>query len=195
VSYDFLVKKIMNSRRSAALFVLIASCLPLVTGACGVPVAASVASTAADGASYAATNKTTFDHFTSMVTRKDCSTLRVLDNEKICRDREDGHDPYSVSYSDPFRSAGEGGVEYSPPLEPATNVPAVSWDAAAYQAPAPAAPDTPPATTPFTVSPATLASTPAAPAPAAAPATHTKKKKSSAHAPRKSGQGQVASRS
>jgi hypothetical protein len=188
-----LVKKIMNSRRSAALFVLIASSLPLVTGACGVPIAASVASTAADGASYAATDKTTFDHFTSMVTRKDCSTLRVLDNEKICRDREDGHDPYSVSYSDPFRSAGEGGVEYSPPLEPATNVPAVSWDAAAYQAPA--APDTPPAT-PTTASPAALASTPAAPAPVAAPAaTHAKKKKSSAHEPRKSGQGQVASRS
>jgi hypothetical protein len=193
VSCGFLVKKIMNSRRSAALFVLIASSLPLVTGACGVPIAASVASTAADGASYAATDKTTFDHFTSMVTRKDCSTLRVLDNEKICRDREDGHDPYSVSYSDPFRSAGEGGVEYSPPLEPATNVPAVSWDAAAYQAPA--APDTPPAT-PTTASPAALASTPAAPAPVAAPAaTHAKKKKSSAPAPRKSGQGQVASRS
>jgi hypothetical protein len=194
VSYDFLVKKIVNSRRPAALFVLIASCLPLVTGACGVPIAASVASTAADGASYAATNKTTFDHFTSMVTRKDCSTLRVLDNEKICRDREDGHDPYAVSYSDSFRSAGEGGVEYSPPLESAANVPAVSWDAAAYQAPAQAAPDTPPAT-PTTASPATLASTPAAPAPAAVPAAHAKKKKSSAHAPRKSGQGQVASRS
>jgi hypothetical protein len=188
-----LVKKIMNSGRST-LLVLIASCLPLVTGACGVPVAASVASTAADGASYATTNKTTFDHFASMVTRKDCSTLRVLDNEKICRDREDDHDPYSVSYSDPFRSAGEGGVEYSPPLESAANAPTVSWDAAAYQAPVSTAPGTPPAVPPA-ASPAILASTPAAPAPAAAPATHTKKKKSSVHAPKKPGQGQVASRS
>jgi hypothetical protein len=188
----------MSSGRSTVLVVLIAGCLPLVTSACGVPVAASVASTAADGASYATTNKTTFDHLTSMVTRKDCSTLRVIDNEKICRDREDGHDPYSVSYNDPFRSAGEGGVEYSPPLEPAANAPAASWDAAAYQqAPAPAVPETSPAAPP-TASPAALASTQAAPAPAAAPAAHantSKKKKSSARAPKKPAQGQVASRS
>jgi hypothetical protein len=189
VSYSFLVKKIMNSGRS--VFVLIAGCLPLVTGACGVPVAASVASTAADGASYATTNKTTFDHFTSMVTRKDCSTLRVIDHEKICRDREDGHDPYSVSYSDPFRTAGEGGVEYSPPLEPTANAPAASWEVAAYQTPAPATAEMPPA-----ASPAALASAPANPASAAAPAAHVnKKKKSSARAPKKPAQGQVASRS
>jgi len=197
VSYSFLVKKKMNSSRSSVLLVLIAGCLPLVTGACGVPVAASVASTAADGASYATTNKTTFDHLTSMVTKKDCSTLRVLDNEKICRDREDSHDPYSVSYSDPFRSVGEGGVEYSPPLEAAANAPATSWDAAAYQTPAPAASETAPVATPPAASPAALASTQAVPAPAAAPATHAnkKKKKSSAHAPKKPAQGQVASRS
>jgi len=187
------MKKIMNSRRATVLLVLIASCLPLVTGGCGVPVAATVASTAADGASYATTNKTTFDHLTSMVTKKDCSTLRVIDNEKICRDREDGHDPYSVSYSDPFRSAGEGGVEYSAPLESAANVPATSWDAAAYQTPAAAAA---PDTTPAALTNAQAAPVPAvAPAPTAAPASRVhKKKKASAHAPKKSVQGQVASR-
>src|SRR5258708_12307357 len=130
----------MNSSRSSVLLVLFAGCLPLVTGACGVPVAASVASTAADGASYATTNKTTFDHLTSMVTRKDCSTLRVLDNEKVCRDREDAHDPYAVSYSDPFRSVGEGGVEYSPPLHPPPTPPPPPCDPPPLQPPPPAAP-------------------------------------------------------
>jgi hypothetical protein len=175
----------MNPSR-LAVPLLIAICLPLLTGGCGLPLAATAASTAADGASYATTNKSTFDHFTSMVSKKDCAALRMLDNNKICREREDGHDPYSVSYSDPFRSAGEGGVEYSAPLESAANAPAASWDAAAYKAPAPVASPAEP--------PTALANTQAAPAPAATPATHVRKKQPAARMPKKPAQGQVASR-
>lgn len=172
----------MNSLRPSAPLLLMAICLPLLTSGCGIPIGVTAASTAADGASYATTNKTTLDHFTSMVTKKDCSTARMIGNNKMCRDREDGHDPYSVSYSDPFRSAGEGGVEYSAPLESSANVPAASWDAAAYKAPS-AAPVTAPASSADTqVAPA--------PAPAAAPAAHPRKK----HAAKKPAQGQVASR-
>jgi hypothetical protein len=178
----------MNPCRSSTLL-LVAICLPLATGGCGMPMGVTAASTAADGASYATTNKTTFDHFASMVTKKDCSMMRVVENDKMCREREDGHDPYSVSYSDPFRSAGEGGVEYSPPLESAGNAPATSWSAAAYQAPTPtaAAPVATPAEPPVASA--------RAPVPAAAPKAHAHKKKTaSAHGPKKPAQGQVASR-
>lgn len=173
----------MNSQRPVGLSVLTAICLPLLAGGCGVPVAVTAASTAADGASYAATDKTGFDHFASMVTKKDCATMRMFHNEKICREREDGHDPYAVSYSDPFRSVGEGGIEYSPPLEAAPNAPASSWDAAAYKTPPAAASVEPPAAQ-------------AAPAPAAAPSAHARKKHAaaSAKAAKKSTKGQVASR-
>ncbi len=185
MGYNLLIKKFMNAPR-LALLLSIAICLPLLTGGCGLPLATTAASTAADGASYATTNKSTFDHFTSMVSKKDCSALRMLDNNKICREREDGHDPYSVSYSDPFRSAGEGGVEYSAPLESAANAPAASWDAAAYKMPAPAAIPAKP--------PTALVDTQAPPAPAATPATHVGKKKPAARVPKKAAPGQVASR-
>ena len=179
----------MNSGWSICL---IALCLPLMTGGCGVPIAVSVASTAADGASYAATNKTGLDHFASMVTKKDCATTRMFQNEKVCRPREDGHDPYDVSYSDSFRTAGEGGVEYSPPLEAAPNAPATSWDAAVYKTPAAAAPATATAPVAAPAASASAQATPApTPAPAATPTSPAHKKK---HAAKKAAPGQVAAR-
>lgn len=107
--------------------------LPLLTGACGAPLAVTAASYGADGVSYAASKKTTTDHFASMVTKEDCAFWRILKNQKICKPRETDHDPYQVNYDEPFRMQAEGaGVSYGPPLNAQAGAPPVAWEASAY---------------------------------------------------------------
>src|SRR5262252_4441873 len=103
----FLKKKFMSSPRLTLLVLPIALGLPLLTGACGAPAGVVAASYGADGVSVADSGKTTGDHFTSMVTKKDCSVLRVFRNQNICRPREGDHDPYQVNYDEPFRDQSE----------------------------------------------------------------------------------------
>jgi hypothetical protein len=108
--------------------------LPLLTGGCGAPTAVAAASYGADGVSLAESGKTTGDHFTSMVTKKDCAFWRVLRGQKICYERQGDRDPYQVNYSEPFRDQSEGGgIEYHAPLRAAPDAPVSSWDAAAYK--------------------------------------------------------------
>jgi hypothetical protein len=134
----------MNFPRLSLLLLPVALGLPMLTGACGAPVAVVAASYSADGVSLAESGKTATDHAASMVSKKDCALWRVFRNRKICQDRDpDQPDPYKVNYDEPFRQVGEGGaVEYSPPPHAAADAPASSWDAAAYK-PAPAGPATP----------------------------------------------------
>jgi len=136
--------------------------LPLLTGGCGAPTAVVAASYGADGVSLADGGKTTGDHFTSMVSKKDCAFWRVLRNEKICHDREGDRDPYQVNYNEPFRDQSEGGgVEYHTPLRAAPNAPVSSWDAAAYKPePAPAPSKAQPVTAVAEATPAPAAATP-----------------------------------
>jgi hypothetical protein len=130
----------MSSPRLTLFILPLAFGLPLVTGGCGAPVAVAAASYGADGVSLAESGKTTGDHFTSMVSKKDCAFWRVLRNQKVCRDREGDRDPYQVNYNEPFRDQSEGGgVEYHAPLRAAPDAPVTSWDAAAYK-PAPVPP-------------------------------------------------------
>ncbi len=130
----------MSSPRLALFILPLAFGLPLLTGGCGAPVAVAAASYGADGVSLADSGKTTGDHFTSMVSKKDCALWRVLRNQKVCRDRESDRDPYQVNYNEPFRDQSEGGgVEYHAPLRAAPDAPVTSWDAAAYK-PAPPPP-------------------------------------------------------
>ncbi len=113
--------------------------LALSTGACGVPVAVSAASYAADGGLMVASEKTSTDHLASVVTKQDCAMWRILRGRQICKEREGDSDPYDVNYNEPQRSVSEAGVQYGPPLRSAADVPATSWDAAAYKTePAPA---------------------------------------------------------
>jgi hypothetical protein len=123
------------------LFPLVAG-LALLTGACGAPLAVSAVSYGSDGAMLAATDKTGTDHFASMVSKKDCALWRVFRGRDVCKERPEGaKDPYAVDYTEPQRSISEDGVSYGPPLRPAPDAPASSWDAAAYKphpAPAPA---------------------------------------------------------
>ncbi|MCA0247515.1 MAG: hypothetical protein LCH93_12940 [Proteobacteria bacterium] len=175
--------------------------LSLLTGACGVPVAVSAVSYAADGGFVVASDKTSTDHLASVVTKKDCAMWRIFRGRQICNERADGEDPYEVDYNEPQRQVSEDGVQYSPPLRSSVDAPAASWDEAAYKSPEPAplqpAPSQPaplqpapgPTEAPATVqAPETVASTPApvAAKPAAAPAKPVPKKvKSVSRSPKK----------
>lgn len=124
----------MSFPRLTLLAIPVALALPLLTGACGVPLAVTAASYGADGISVAATKKTTTDHFASMVTKEDCSFWRIFRHQKMCKPRETDKDPYQVNYDEPFRMQAEGaGVSYGPPLHAAPDAPVVAWDAAAYK--------------------------------------------------------------
>jgi len=117
----------------------------LMTGACGVPLAVSGASYAADGGFLVASEKTSSDHMISMVSKQDCALWRVVKGRAVCKPREGDKDPYKVDYDDPQRMVAEDGVHYAPPLRTAADAPATSWDAASYKAtpPAPIAPSAP----------------------------------------------------
>jgi len=125
----------MSFPRLALLILPVALGLPMLTGACGAPVAVVAASYGADGVSVAESGKTTTDHLASIVSKRDCALWRVLSNRSICVDRDPSKpDPYKVNYDEPFRQQSEGsGVEYSAPAHAAANAPATSWDAAAYK--------------------------------------------------------------
>ncbi len=144
MGYSLFIKKIMSSFQLSSWFLppLVVG-LALLTSACGVPVAVSAASYAADGGMLAASDKTSTDHVYSVVTKQDCAMWRIFRGRQICSARADGKDPYNTDYTEPQRSVSESGVEYSAPLRPAPDAPAVSWDAAAYKTTPP--PPSPPA--------------------------------------------------
>ncbi len=124
----------MSFPRLTLLILPVALGLPLLTGACGAPVAVAAASYGADGASLIKSGKTGTDHLASMVSKKDCALWHVFRNRSICEERDpEKQDPYNVNYNEPFRQQTEGGVEYSPPPHAAPAAPAASWDAAAYK--------------------------------------------------------------
>jgi hypothetical protein len=122
--------------------------LALLTGACGAPLAVSAVSYGSDGAMLMATEKSGTDHLASMVSKKDCALWRVFRGREVCKERAEGaKDPYAVDYTEPQRSVSEDGTSYLPPLRPAPDAPASSWDAAAYKStpmplPAPSEPVT-----------------------------------------------------
>lgn len=115
----------------------------LATGACGVPLAVTGATYAADGGLLVASDKTSGDHMISMVSKQDCALWRVIRGRAVCKPREGDKDPYKVDYDDPQRMVAEDGVHYAPPLRASSEAPAASWDATAYKE-APAAPAPPP---------------------------------------------------
>jgi hypothetical protein len=179
----------MSFPRLSLLLLPVALGLPMLTGACGAPVAVAAASYGADGVSVAESGKTVTDHATSMVTKRDCALWRVFRNRNICQDRDPGQpDPYKVNYDEPSRQVGEGGTEYTPPAHAAATAPAASWDAAAYK-PEPAMPSAP------TTAVAEISPPPAVePAPTPAPVKHKRHAKKVAKAPvKKPAPDQVAS--
>jgi hypothetical protein len=178
---------------------LLALGLPLLTGACA-GAAVTAASYGADGVSYVDSGKSTTDHFVSMVSKKDCALWRAFRNERICREREDGKDPYKVDYATAERQPSEDGVSYAPPLRPATDAPAASWTADAYKPAATPASPPAPTVTATAAEPAppvaeTAAPPPPSPAPKAVAQKAAKKKKAHAKAVKKPSPGQVASAS
>jgi hypothetical protein len=168
--------------------ILVALCLPLLTGACA---AVTAASYGADGVSYVDSGKSTTDHFASMVSKKDCAFLRAFRNQNICRPRDGDKDPYKVDYDTAERQPSDDGVAYAPPLHASAGAPASSWTAEAYKpvaAPAPALAPEPVTAIADANPPPQAAPTPKAAAPKAA------KKKAKAHAKaKKPSPSQVAS--
>ncbi len=176
MGYSLFIKKIMSSFQLSSLFLLpLVAGMALLTSACGVPVAVSAASYAADGGLLATSNKTSTDHIASVVTKKDCAIWRAFRGRQICNQR-DGEDPYDTDYTEPQRSVSESGVSYSSPLRPQSDTPAVSWDAAAYDAPSTMPQPAPTARQePMTATGAPVAER-SPPAPAASPAPSKSKK-------------------
>ncbi|WP_421998990.1 hypothetical protein [Reyranella sp.] len=178
--------------------------VPLLTGACGAPLAVTGASYAADGALLASSDKTAADHLASMVSKQDCALWRVVRNRSVCRPRDGTDDPYKVDYAEPQRMVAEDGVSYGPPLRAPADAPATSWDVAAYQSEGtPPVPETgaPLADGDRAVQHAAAATEPAAAAPppaAAAPPAPTaaaKPVKPGKRSVRKSSRGRAGSRS
>ena len=163
--------------------------IALMTGACGAPLVVTAGSYAADGGLMVASDKSSTDHLASMVSKKDCALWRVFRGRAVCKEREGDKDPYAVDYNEPQRSVAEDGTSYSPPLRPAPDAPASSWDAAAYKAPPPA----PPATPAKPVTAIADATPPPPAASAAAPAAPKSKKAKGARSAKKPSRGQVAS--
>ena len=160
----------MSTLRLAFITFPLAAGMALATSACGVPLAVSGASYAADGGLLAETHKTSTDHLISMVSKQDCALWRVIKGRKVCQERVGTADPYKVDYNDPQRTVSEDGVQYGPPLRAGSDAPAASWDAAAYkQEPtAPTQPSGP--TTAVAQAPEPAGATSPAPAAAASPA-------------------------
>lgn len=186
----------MSFPRLASLTLAIG--LPFLAGACGAPVALTAVSYSADGVSLADSGKSTTDHFASMVSRKDCALWRVFRHQKMCREREDGRDPYKVNYDEPNRQMSEDGIAYGPPLHAQPDSPATSWTPDAYKpAPAEAAPAPPPLEPEPVVADATPAQPPAVTPKASPHKPPRKKTKAQAHAQakpvKKPSPGQVAS--
>ena len=167
----------MSFPRLTLLILPVALGLPMLTGACGAPVAVAAVSYGADGASLINSGKTGSDHLASMVSKRDCALWHIFRKRSLCEERDPQmQDPYNVNYDEPFRQQSEGGVEYSPPPHAATAAPAASWDAAAYK-PVPSEP-APPATAVAETAPPPSVGPPApTPGPAAVKHKPTKAKK------------------
>src|SRR5258708_29346889 len=92
--------------------------LALLTGAWAAPMALTGASYAADGGLLVASNKTSTDHFVSMVSNKDCALWRALRGPAVCKGRGGAQNPYDVHHTQPHRTVAEEGVQKAPPLRP-----------------------------------------------------------------------------
>ena len=177
----------MSSRR----LVLLAIGLPLLVTACGAPLAVTAVSYGADGVSLAETGKSTGDHLISMVSKQDCAVWRVIQHQKICNPREDGHDPYDVNYDQAMPMPSEDGVSYAPPLRAKADAPAASWTADTYKTSD--APPAPAAATPVTATEPAAVTSPPPTADSKAPANKPAKKKVVAKNVKKPSPGREAS--
>lgn len=62
--------------------------MPILLAGCGLPIAVTIGSYAADGASYIATGKSVTDHGLTAITGRDCALLRpIFKGKPICEDK------------------------------------------------------------------------------------------------------------
>ena len=72
-----------------------------------------------------ASDKTTTDHFASMVSKKDCAMWRVVRSQRsLHASARATRIPTRSNYTEPPRMVAEDGVHYAPPLRAAPDAPA-----------------------------------------------------------------------
>ncbi len=97
-----------HMRRTVFLRILGAAAVVSLLSGCALPPVITIASIAADFASYGATGKTVSDHGLSFVMQQDCSMLRVLDNEKpVCVEEDDAATAATATASNASKDADE----------------------------------------------------------------------------------------
>lgn len=81
--------------------------LPFLLGGCALPPAISIASLAVDGLSFASTGKSATDHAISATAKKDCAVFRVVKDEKVCKEFEEGEKPALYMAAEEWEAGGE----------------------------------------------------------------------------------------
>ena len=77
------------------------ACMALASlSGCGVPTAVTIASYAADGASFLSTGRSVTDHGISILLQKDCALIRIIRNRPICRSMKKGDLVYDIAFAD-----------------------------------------------------------------------------------------------
>jgi cell division protein FtsN len=72
----------------------------ILLGGCGLPVGVTIASWAADGISYVATDKTLTEHGISAAVGQDCSVWRTLKGGELCIEQIEDTEPIAVAEND-----------------------------------------------------------------------------------------------
>lgn len=77
------------------------ACVALASlSGCGVPTAVTIASYAADGASFLSTGRSVTDHGISILLQKDCALIRVVRSRPICRTMKKDDLVYDIAFAD-----------------------------------------------------------------------------------------------
>lgn len=144
------------------VFALAGACLALASlNGCGVPAAVSVASYAADGASFWTTGRSVTDHGLSILLQEDCAMFRIVKGEQFCQPMAEDDLVYDIAFAErtyDFRDSDPGGetvLTFEPPTHthlsqtpiPGTEAAqvqlAVAGNAAGYSVPRGTAPKPP----------------------------------------------------
>lgn len=77
----------------------------LLSGCAGIPPAVTIATTAIDGVSWAASGKTVTDHVISEVADADCRIIGLIEDGQICQERP-AYEPARVATLQPLPATG-----------------------------------------------------------------------------------------
>jgi len=77
------------------------ACMALASlSGCGLPTAVTIASYAADGASFLSTGRSVTDHGISILLQKDCALIRIVRGKPICQPMKKDDLVYNIAFAD-----------------------------------------------------------------------------------------------